>query len=269
MYDPRDVAHVTHRLRRATVALVAASLAASTPSAAVAAGGKRKRSRRFKDETDPETGYVDPRARKLPRTHRFRLGLEAWYVRLTRAQSPDGKTQQFHAAPLGIDVAYQAQFLRYMMARISFAFGINAANTFAAMPYHVHPKLHLGYQGKLVGVAVGYGYFTPVYYLIDQVDPVRGGLPEPVIRNNHHIDGELSFTTRDFHGALSFVFRVGAVYSTLDHLDRRNEKGWRPMFTINVGWFFGETERGRKRRLAREARQEQRRRARRRRRRGR
>ncbi len=247
---------------RALAALLAAAVAAA-PSPALADGGvstKKKRSRRFKDETDPETGYVDPRARRLPRTHRFRLGLEAWYVRLSRITTDDGRSERFHLAPLGIDVAYQVQFLKYLMARPSFSFGINTANTFAAMPYHVHPKLHLGYQGKLVGVAVGYGYFTPVYYLIDQVDPVRGGLPEPVVRNNHHIDAEISFTTRDFHGALSFILRVGAVYSTLDHAQRRGERGWRPMVTFNLGWFFGETERGRKRRLAREARREQRRR---------
>ncbi|RMG95060.1 MAG: hypothetical protein D6705_14480 [Deltaproteobacteria bacterium] len=255
------MARVRHRFATAVAAAVVVTLAAPMPAEADD-GKRRKRSRRFKDETDPATGYVDPRARKLPRTHRFRLGLEAFYMRLTRARGNDGSTQQFHLAPLGIDAAYQAQFLKYMMARLSLAFAINAANTFAAMPYHIHPKLHLGYQGKLVGVAIGYGYFTPLYYLIDQVDPVRGGLPEPVVRNNHHIDGELSFTTRDYHGALSFIFRVSAVHSTLDHLNRRAEKGWRPMFTLNVGWFFGETERGRKRRLAREAAREQRKKAR-------
>ncbi len=172
-------------------------------------------------------------------------------MRLNSVRGGDGTTQRNHLAPIGLDLAYQVQFLKLMMARLSFALGVNAANTNTAMPVHVHPKIHAGYQGKLVGVAIGYGYFTPVYYQGDAIDPVRGGAPQAISLHNHHIDLELSFTTRVDRGALSFILRGGAVNTQLWNADIQGKRSWRPMITGNFGWFFGESKRAKQRREAR------------------
>jgi hypothetical protein len=170
--------------------------------------------------------------------HRFRLGLEAFYVRLDQATGPNGN-QQFHLAPIGLDLAYQLQFARRLMLRPAFAVAVNAANSFTAMPAHVHPKLHFGYQGALLGVALGYGYFTPIVYHGDAVDPIRGGYGQPLLLHNHHVDLEVSLTTRVDRGALGFAARAGAENGQLWHFDRNGERLWRPMFTFNMGWYFG------------------------------
>ena len=214
-------------------------------------------------DEEREKGIVDPRRRPLPRTHRARLGLQLDYVRLSAAFDEDtGETQRFHWLPMQLDIAYQAQFLKYAMIRPSFAFGVNIANSIEAMPIVVHPALHFGYQGPLVGVAFGYGFFTPPIQNKDARSEVRDGLGQPIITNNHHIGLELSFTTR-IHpkstaapgaGELSFQLRVGGVNSRTQHfdLDRRR---WRMMITFNIGWYFGDG-RAAKRRRQRRAQQE-------------
>lgn len=212
-------------------------------------------------DADEAPDFYDPRRREPPRPHRFRLGLQLDYVRLSEAVNPQtGNEQRFHWVPLQLDFAYQAQFLRYFMVRPSFAFGANVGNTFVSMPIVVHPQLHVGYQGALLGAAVGYGFFTPPIRNKDYVSTIRGGEGRPVIENAHHLHVEASVTTRVHRrrrgapgaGALSFMLRLGAVHSTLRHFEVKNER-WRFMFTTSVGWYFGDGTRLRERRAARRA----------------
>ncbi len=228
--------------RVAAVGWVVLGCLVAIPRAAEAAPG---------DVEDPT--FVDPRKRQLPPTHRFRLGLEIGYMRLSKAVSEEtGEEQRFHFVPMLASFAYQAQFLERAMIRPELSLGTNVGNTIEAMPFIINPKLYIGYQGALVGAAVGYGYFTPIPARKDVVSENRGGLGQPVTINNHQIGGELSFTTRVDKGALSFILRAGGVNGRTQHfeLDKRR---WRFMFTFNFGWYFGTGEKQR-------ARQEQRRR---------
>jgi hypothetical protein len=182
------------------------------------------------------------------------------YIRLSAALDEDtGETQRFHWLPLAVDVAYQAQFLKYMMIRPSLAFGVNVANSVEAMPLTIHPQLHFGYQGGLVGAAIGYGWFTPPLQRKDARSEIRGGLGQPVITNNHHIGVELSFTTR-IHarreqapgaGELSFQIRIAGVNSRTQHFDL-DKRRWRLMVMFNAGWYFGDGRRAKKRRQQRQ-----------------
>lgn len=182
--------------------------------------------------------FIDPRRRQLPPTHRFRLGLELGYMRLTAAIEGDRK-QRFHYVPLLADFAYQAQVLKYAMIRPSLALGTNVGNSMEAMPLVIHPQLHVGYQGAIVGVAVGYGFFQPLVARKDVESATRGGLGQPIITNNHHVGGELSFTTRVDRGALSIILRGMGVSSRVRHFEL-DDRSWRFMFTFNLGWYFGD-----------------------------
>lgn len=227
------------------------SLAASAPSRAAPA------TQDSTPEDDPS--FVDPRKPRLPRTHRFRLGVEILYERLSKAINENtGEAQRFHFAPLMLDLAYQAQFLKYVMIRPAFAFGPNIANSSTAMPFIIHPKLHFGYQGSIVGAAVGYGFFTSVIYRQDAISEIRGGLEQPTIWENHHVDAELSATTRVDRGALSFIVRAGAVHGHLLHLTIDKER-WDFLLTLNGGWYFGDGTRAKKRQKERRERRRQRR----------
>lgn len=222
------------------------------PALSLLVGALPRQAQAARDDDEP--GFVDPRRRQLPATHRFRLGVELAYIRLSKAVDADtGKAQRFHYVPLMADFAYQAQFLKYMMVRPSLAMGTNVGNTLEAMPLVIHPQLHLGYQGALVGVALGYGFFHPLINRKDVVSASRGGLGEPVILNNHHVGGELSFTTRVDRGAISFILRVAGVRSHLQHFELDKPKSWRPMFTFNIGWFFGDGSKQRARQAQRRA----------------
>jgi hypothetical protein len=184
--------------------------------------------------------FIDPRKRVPPPRHRFRLGLELGYMRLSAAIDADtGEKQRFHYIPLLADFAYQAQFLRYMMVRPSLAMGTNVGNTVEAMPIIIHPQIHSGYQGSIVGAAFGVGYFSSLINRKDVISAQRGGLGEPVSLNNWHVGGELSFTTRIDRGALSVILRGMGVNGRTQHfeLDKRR---WRFMFTFNIGWYFGD-----------------------------
>ncbi len=222
----------------------------------VAAAGNRP----MTVEEEQEAGIVDPRRRPIPRTHRFRLGLQIDYMRLSAAFDEDTMvTQRFHWVPLQLDFAYQAQFLRYLMIRPSLALGANVANSMEAMPMTVHPQLYFGYQGGLVGAALGYGFWTPPIQNKDARSEVRGGLGQPVIINNHQIGAELSFTTRVHQrrkqapgaGELSIQLRISGVNSRTMHfnLDKRR---WRAMFSFNLGWYFGDGRRAKQRRVERQ-----------------
>lgn len=230
--------------------------AAGWPTAATAAAERSE-----KDDEDASTAdWRDPTRRALPRTHRFRLGLQLSYLRLSSAiDESTGEVQRFHLIPLGLDFAYQAQFLKYLMVRPSFAIAPNVGNSMEAMPFLVHPKLFAGYQGRLLGVAFGYGWFTPPIARKDVTSAARGGLGQPIATNNHHVGGEVSLTSRlnGERGELSVALYVGGVTSRSRHfmLDKRR---WRPYVMLNAGWFFGETKRGRERRRARRQRRAER-----------
>lgn len=230
--------------RRWTALLGAAVLGVCTLAAPKAA----------RADDDDAAAFIDPRKRQLPPTHRFRLGVQLSYMRLSSAVDANTeKSQRFHYIPLLADFAYQAQFLKYMMVRPSLAVGTNVSNTLEAMPVVIHPQLHVGYQGALVGAAFGYGFFQPVVARTDVISNSRGGLGQPTITNNHHIGAELSFTTRVDKGALSVILRFAGVRSHLRHFDLDKPKSWRAMFTLNVGWYFGDGSKQRARQRARRA----------------
>jgi len=197
-----------------------------------------------------EDGLTDPRARPRPPRHRIRLALLSDYIRGSAARTEDGRVTRFHFAPLMIDVAYQLQFLKYLMIRPSFAIGGNVANTRNAMPGVIQPGIFTGYQGSLLGVAGGYTLVQPLGATIGIDNGHPGGLVQPVLDRNHAIQLELSLTTKVDRGALNFALRFGVVNSHLYHLDI-DKKRWTGVLTLSAGWFF---ELGaRKRRKQREA----------------
>lgn len=218
-------------------------------------------SRARADDAEPRATepFTDPRKRTLPPMHRFRMGIELAYVRLSAALDENtGDTQRFHLVPLGLDFAYQLQFLKYAMLRPSLGFAGNVGNSMEAMPFIIHPQLHTGYQGRIVGVALGYGFFQPIPARKDVSSAVRGGLGQPIITNNHHVGGEISATTRVDSGALSFQLRLAGVRSHLQHF-ALDEKGWRFMLMFNAGWYFGDGSKQRARRAERRRRRMRRR----------
>lgn len=209
-----------------------------------------------REEEEITPSWRDPTKRPLPRTHRFRLGLQLSYVRLSSAlDEGTGETQRFHLIPLGLDVAYQFQFLKHFMLRPSLGIAGNVGNSMEAMPFIVHPKLFAGYQGRLFGAAFGYGWFTPPVARPDVNSATRGGLGQPTLTNSHHVGVEVSMTSRlnGERGELSVALYVGGVSSRITHFDLDN-RGWRPFVMLNTGWFFGETNAGRERRRLRKQR---------------
>jgi hypothetical protein len=212
--------------RSAVLGLLAAL---ALPATASAAGPKK--------EFDESEGFEDPRKRDLPRTHRFRLALDMQYIRLTKAADEDGNSQRFHYAPLMLDVAYQAQFAKYLMARIAFAFGGNVANSRNAMPLVILPKAYFGFQGKMFGLAANYGFMYPFPQIPNNTDGRSQSLGQPVISNNHVIGGEASFTSRVDRVALTLAIGAAAVRSQLTHYDLSGTR-WNPMFTLSFGTYF-------------------------------
>ncbi|HEY0138033.1 MAG TPA: hypothetical protein VGB85_28300, partial [Nannocystis sp.] len=156
--------------------------------------------------------------------------------RARAARGRDGKVTRFHYAPLMIDLAYQVQVFRWAMIRPSFAIGGNVANSRQAMPAAIQPGLFVGYQGALLGIAGGYT-FNKAFPAIIGVNNGHGGPTQPVLDNNHAIQGELSLTTRVDRGALNFAVRFGGVKSHLIHLDI-DKKRWTGILTLSAGWFF-------------------------------
>jgi hypothetical protein len=223
--SPARAASVEAQADASVEALADATLEADTEAAA--------------EDAELGAGVYDPRERRPPRTHRFRLGFQLDYVRLSAAVDDAGMTQRFHYLPLQLDFAYQVQLFNVLMLRPSLALGANPANTVEAMPAVVHPQLFGGYQGKAFGVALGYGYLHPFPVRKDVISDTRGGLGQPVITANHAVRGELSYTTRVDRGALSFALRLGGLKSHIRHYDL-DERGWRFFVGLNVGWYFGD-----------------------------
>ncbi len=185
-----------------------------------------------------EEGIDDPRARTMPRRHRFRMALMADYVRATKACNGSGtRCTRFHYAPLLLDFAYQLQFLRYAMVRPSLALGANVGNSRNAMPIAIQPGLHLGYQGSFLGLAFGYSYILAAPSNAN-ANNGRGGIGQPAYWNNHVVAGEVSVTTKIDRGALNFGLRVGGMKSYLTHFDIL-EVRWSPIGTMTAGCFFG------------------------------
>jgi hypothetical protein len=249
--EPETV-EIIEPLRPATLSmfeLEQPSLAALPPSAATLFAptilAKRARDRAF----DTSMGERDPRVRNRPRTHRFRLALTAHWVRLTQTQNPDtGEFERFHYAPMYLDLAYQAQFLKYVMVRLAVGVGGNVANSRNAMPLSVFPQAYLGYQGKIVGVALGYGFDWTIPPVFDAKASTKCALEQPVITRNHVVMGELSATSRIDRVALTFSFSVGGIQSDLSHFNTYNRK-WRPYLGFGFGAFFDGTIRREKKAL--------------------
>jgi hypothetical protein len=206
---------------------------------------KRARDRTF----DTSMGERDPRVRSRPRTHRFRLALTSHWVRLTQTQNPNtGEFVRFHYAPMYLDLAYQAQFLKYVMVRLAVGVGMNVANSRNAMPVSVFPQAYLGYQGKIAGVAFGYGFDWTIPPNFHASANTSNALEQPVITRNHVVMGELSATSRIDRVALTFSFRVGGMQSDLTHFETYNRK-WRPYIGFGFGAFFDGSRRREKKAL--------------------
>ena len=188
-------------------------------------------------EFDASQGFVDPRLRKLPRTHRFRLALSSNYIRLSSATDDAGNSTRFRFAPVMLDVGYQAQFARYLMARLAVGFGANVANSRHAMPVVLLPKAYFGFQGKLFGLAATYGFMYPFPQTPNATDGRDSSLGQPVISKNHVIGGEASFTTRVDRMALSLAVGGAGVKSVLQHYQLAGPR-WYPMLMISFGAYF-------------------------------
>jgi hypothetical protein len=219
-----DASDVRHAL---TVALAAVTL--------VAMPGVARAKRPTTAELAAD-GLTDPRRRPPPPRHRLRLAIVSDYVRASAAQGRDGKVTRFHYATLMLDLAYQVQLFKVMMIRPSFAFGGNVANSRNAMPFAIQPALFAGYQGALLGVAAGYSFILPFPATIG-VNNNHNGATQPVLYDNHLLQGEVSLTTRVDRGALNFGLRVGAMKSHLIHLNI-DKRRWAPVLTLSAGWFW-------------------------------
>ncbi|MCA9690894.1 MAG: hypothetical protein KC636_14905 [Myxococcales bacterium] len=184
-----------------------------------------------------EEGLTDPRLAKLPRRHRFRIALLTDYVRATRAcNANQTRCTRFHFVPLTVDFAYQLQFLRYLTFRPSLALGPNVGNSRHAMPFAVQPGLYTGYQGALVGFGLSYSYIL-VFPARANADNGRGGLGQPLLWNDHLVQGEVSLTTRIDRGALTFAVRLGALNANLLHYDIDRYR-WFFRLGLTAGWFW-------------------------------
>lgn len=213
---------------------VAACLTASVAALVVAPGVAR--AKRPTTAELAEDGLTDPRRRPPPPRHRLRLAILSDYIRASAALGRDGKITRFHYATLMLDLAYQVQVFKYMMIRPSFAFGGNVANSRNAMPMAIQPGLFAGYQGALLGVAGGYSFILPFPATIG-INNGHNGPTQPVLYDNHVLQGEVSLTTRVDRGALNFAVRVGAMKSHLIHLDI-DKRRWSAALTLSAGWFF-------------------------------
>ncbi|MEM9460207.1 MAG: hypothetical protein AAGF11_38895 [Myxococcota bacterium] len=233
----------------------AAAIAQPAPASGLDALPQPARARAEPAELGP--GVYDPRKRRLPRTHRFRLAFQLDHVRLSAAANEEGESQRFHYLPLQLDFAYQVQFLKYVMLRPSLALGGNPANTVEAMPAVVHPQIFGGFSGAGVGAALGYGYLHPFPVTKDVISDTRGGLGQPIITANHAVRVELSYTTRIHSGALSFAFRMGGLKSHIRHYDL-DDRSWRFFWGFTLGWYFGNGQRADERQQEREQRRRER-----------
>lgn len=234
---PSAVEHApTHMLAAPSPTLGTVGLLAPIDQLAPVVNAKRARDRKF----DTTLGEVDPRTRQLPRTHRFRLAIHSQWVRLTRTLDGDtGEYTRFHFAPLMLDVAYQAQFLKYVMVRLAVAAGGNVANTRNAMPGVLFPQAYVGVQTRIMGIAFGYGFDWTIPPTIGVTDGTSS-LIQPVIQRNHVVMGELSATSKIDRVALTFSLALGGMQSVLNHYETTNKR-FRFFLGLQAGVFFDGT----------------------------
>lgn len=221
-------------------ALAAALLVAAAPDRALAqdpASGKSS-SRKGKPTFDESDGFTDPRKRQLPRTHRFRLGIESYWIALNTVSNEQGTiSTKFHYAPLLVNVGYQAQFLRRLMFRGSLGVGGNVANTRNSMPFTINPRGHFGYQGTWFGAAFNYGYLFNVPQAKDAENGDPNALGQPIILKTHSLGPELSATSRVDRVAIQLAVGLNFTKSELQSYALVAER-WRPTLTIGLGFFF-------------------------------
>jgi hypothetical protein len=235
------LAPVSARLTRALALALALALPATSEA------GPRK-------SFDTSTGLKDPRKSPRPAMHRFRLGVQSGWLRLTRVQdAASGRFVRFHFAPMMLSLAYQLQFAKVLMLRPSLNAGPNVANSRYAMPWAFSPQAHFGYQGRRFGLAAGYGYFgvgDPLITVNNGGDGRPGAIGGPIISRNHAVMSEVSFTSRVDRVALVFSLGFSMVRSRIRHYDLNNqcERGseeargcWRPMLNLTGAVFFDGT----------------------------
>lgn len=198
-----------------------------------------KKDKKKKKSVEDDPTFVDPRKAPLPGRHRFRLGVSVIYQRLSAAVDDNGNSQRFHFAPIMADFAYHLQVLGRLMIRPSFAIGPNVANSRDAMPLVINPAIYTGYQGSILGIAAGYGWYQSVILNKDAVNAIRNDQGQPIITNNHHVGGEISLTTRIDSGALTLAARFGGTRSHLQHFDLDKVR-WYPAMMFLGGWYFGD-----------------------------
>ncbi len=201
--------------------------------------------RREREKNLDEQGLDNPRKLELPRRHRFRLGLQIGYIRLSSdCNESGGDCEQFHYAPLVLDFAYQLQFFKYVMFRPALGLGANVANSRNAMPGVFRPSAALGYQGKVLGAAFVYAYALVFPPNKDATDG-RGGRRQPLTWNNHIVAAEFSATSRIHDTAIMVGVQIGGQKSHLLH-GTIDKVRWYPHIGLTLGWFFDGTKRRRR-----------------------
>ncbi len=200
----------------------------------------RARGKRSFDESE---GFEDPRRAPLPKKHRFRLGLEAFWLRPPAACS-DTTCQDFDFAPLMLSLAYQAQYAKILSTRLSFLVGPNVANTRNAMPVALGLRGQTGYQGRFFGLMAGYAYLPPLPPVVGVTDGTSDFI-QPALFHIHNIGLEASVTSRVDRVAVSFILGFGMSRFRLEHYENNTIK-WKPTLNLGLAFFFDGSRRGAK-----------------------
>ncbi|MEE9386021.1 MAG: hypothetical protein V3V08_21635 [Nannocystaceae bacterium] len=191
-----------------------------------------------------DEGFIDPTRRSLPRRHRLRVATRSNWVSMRRVRSDENgraKMVRMHLATVMLDLGYQLQFFKYLMARPAIALGPNLANSRHSMPWMVAPQFHLGIQGGLASISAAYSYLFPFPAIINATSGLNGAPIEPVMWKNHAVLGEVAFSSRIDRLALTFAAGAGAVHTEYSHGALVDHKEWRLAFTASVGVYLDGT----------------------------